>query len=89
MDDLNVTKALNILSKAKLVRDTETEERKLRIRIIKSTALLPVDGATTVRSSYELKMAIRSKRNSEDLVVIPDTGAALTLGNKDFIEKNF
>ncbi|KAH5051057.1 hypothetical protein HBI81_244250 [Parastagonospora nodorum] len=44
-----------------------------RIRIIKSSAPPPVDGATTVRNWYELRMKVRSKREGKNLTVIPDT----------------
>jgi hypothetical protein len=61
-----------------------------KVRLIKSTAPPPVDGATTVfRNWHELKLIIRAKRDGQDMTVIPDTGASLTLGNKTFIKDNF
>jgi hypothetical protein len=62
------------------------EKTAKRLRIVKSSALPPVNGAVPVRNWHELGVAIRSSRTGPDFSVCPDTGAAITLADKSFIE---
>ncbi|CAI9633105.1 unnamed protein product [Alternaria burnsii] len=59
------------------------------IRIVKSTAPPPIEGLTTLRNWYELRLNVKSSRTGPDLVVCPDTGAAITLADENFVKANF
>lgn len=65
------------------------EKNPRALRVVKSNAPTPVDGAATVRNWFQLKMVAKSSRQGNLSTVCQDTRAAVTLIDKQFSKNNF
>ena len=86
---LDSDKVDNPKAKAQSSRQPDKAAIAKSIRIIKSTAPPPVDGTTSVRNWYELKLTVKAARDGTNLTICPDTGAAITLADENFVRDNF
>ncbi|KAH5621114.1 hypothetical protein HBI23_240920 [Parastagonospora nodorum] len=59
------------------------------IPCIKSSAPAPPAGLRGIQNWYYVKMPVQAGPNSKVLQVTPDTGAAYSLADRAFVEKNF